>query len=59
MENLDEKVVIIGSFNFTKAAEDKNAENLLVIRDKVLAAKYFENWKVHAGHSEGYAGRGK
>ena len=23
-----------GSFNFTKAAEEKNAENLLIIRDK-------------------------
>ena len=53
------ETVITGSFNFTRAAEEKNAENLLVIRDKALAAKYIENWKVHAGHSEGYAGRGK
>ena len=56
---IDGETVITGSFNFTKAAEEKNAENLLVIRDKALAAKYIENWKVHAGHSEGYAGRGK
>ncbi len=56
---IDGEVVITGSFNFTRAAEEKNAENLLVIRDKALAAKYIENWKVHAGHSEGYAGRGK
>jgi len=49
---IDGEIVIIGSFNFTKAAEEKNAENLLVIRDKVLAAKYIENWKVHWGHSE-------
>jgi phosphatidylserine/phosphatidylglycerophosphate/cardiolipin synthase-like enzyme len=56
---IDGETVITGSFNFTRAAEEKNAENLLVIRDKALAAKYIENWKVHAGHSEGYAGRGK
>ena len=40
---VDGEIVITGSFNFTKAAEEKNAENLLVIRDKVLAAKYTEN----------------
>jgi phosphatidylserine/phosphatidylglycerophosphate/cardiolipin synthase-like enzyme len=49
--------VITGSFTFTKAAEDKNAENLLMIRDKTLAAKYVENWKVHWEHSEEYQGR--
>jgi phosphatidylserine/phosphatidylglycerophosphate/cardiolipin synthase-like enzyme len=54
---IDSKVVITGSFNFTKAAEESNAENLLVIHDPALAAKYTENWKLHAGHSEGYAGR--
>ena len=29
---IDQAVVITGSFNFTKAAEEKNAENLLVIK---------------------------
>jgi phosphatidylserine/phosphatidylglycerophosphate/cardiolipin synthase-like enzyme len=51
---IDDSVVITGSFNFTKNAEENNAENLLVIRDKVLAAKYTANWKAHAGHSEAY-----
>ena len=55
---IDGAVVITGSFNFTKAAEEKNAENLLVIRDRELAGKYVENWKDHAGHSEGYGGKG-
>ena len=54
---IDGAVVITGSFNFTKAAEEKNAENLLVIRDRDLAGKYGENWQDHAGHSEGYVGR--
>ncbi len=36
---IDGAVVITGSFNFTKAAETQNAENLLVIRSKELAAR--------------------
>jgi hypothetical protein len=52
-------VVITGSFNFTKGAEYDNAENLLVIRSKQLAAQYTRNWEAHAGHSEPYAGRGR
>jgi phosphatidylserine/phosphatidylglycerophosphate/cardiolipin synthase-like enzyme len=56
---LDGSVVVTGSFSFTKAAEEKNAENLLVIRDKALAEKYLANWKAHAEHSEPYAGREK
>jgi len=53
------EVLITGSFNFTKAAEEKNAENLLIIHDKTLAARYLENWKMHASASEPYTGRGK
>src|SRR5437868_213552 len=40
---LDGRKVITGSFNFTKAAEEKNAENLLVIDDAVMARKYTTN----------------
>ena len=54
---IDGQTVITGSFNFTTAAEEHNAENLLVIRSPELAAKYTANWKVHADHSEPYAGR--
>ena len=43
---IDEETVITGSFNFTKAAQEKNAENLLVIRDRELAERYAENWRV-------------
>ncbi len=48
---LDDEVVITGSFNFTYQAEHCNAENLLVIRDRALAARYAENWREHARHS--------
>ena len=34
---IDGETVITGSFNFTTAAEQKNAENLLVIHDTALA----------------------
>ena len=54
---IDGSVVITGSFNFTKAAEEHNAENLLVIRDEGLAKKYADNWREHAAHSKPYAGR--
>jgi phosphatidylserine/phosphatidylglycerophosphate/cardiolipin synthase-like enzyme len=42
---LDGATVITGSFNFTKAAEGSNAENLLVIHDSGLAALYTRNWR--------------
>lgn len=54
---IDKVVVITGSFNFTKAAEEKNAENLLVLRSKELAKGYIENWERHKEHSEKYEGR--
>jgi phosphatidylserine/phosphatidylglycerophosphate/cardiolipin synthase-like enzyme len=51
---IDGQVVITGSFNFTNQAEHSNAENLLIIRNKALAAKYMANWKTHADHSTTY-----
>lgn len=42
---IDAETVITGSFNFTKAAQFKNAENVLVIQDKSLAAAYTANWR--------------
>lgn len=54
---IDNATVITGSFNFTKAADQKNAENLLVIPDVAVAAKYEQNWDVHFAHSEYYAGK--
>ena len=56
---IDGETVITGSFNFTKAAEENNAENLLVIRDKKLAERYTENLQQHSGHSEVYRGKEK
>jgi len=51
---IDEATVITGSFNFSKSAEEENAENLLVIREPDLAAKYLTNWQAHLRHSGPY-----
>jgi phosphatidylserine/phosphatidylglycerophosphate/cardiolipin synthase-like enzyme len=50
-------VAVTGSFNFTKAAETSNAENVLVMQDATLAEKYIKNWLTHFKHSEPYQGR--
>lgn len=54
---IDADTVITGSFNFTKAAEERNAENLLVLHDSEMAKRYIDNWHKHETHSEPYAGR--
>lgn len=51
---IDGQTVVTGSFNFTKAAEEKDGENLLIIRDAGLAKLYMENWEQHRQHSEEY-----
>jgi phosphatidylserine/phosphatidylglycerophosphate/cardiolipin synthase-like enzyme len=56
---IDAHMILTGSFNFTKAAEDNNAENLLVIDDAALAKKYTDNWQMHLSHSGKYEGKGK
>ncbi|MBS4099001.1 MAG: phospholipase D family protein [Sulfuricella sp.] len=45
-------VVITGSFNFTQAAQQRNAENLLLIRgNPSLTAAYLDNWRQHRAHA--------
>jgi phosphatidylserine/phosphatidylglycerophosphate/cardiolipin synthase-like enzyme len=49
---IDGQHVLTGSFNFTKAAQEKNAENVLLINDDpILAAAYAENWHRRAAIS--------
>jgi phosphatidylserine/phosphatidylglycerophosphate/cardiolipin synthase-like enzyme len=48
---IDGEIVITGSFNFTKAAEERNAENLLVIHNEDLVNSYIKNWELHKKHS--------
>ena len=53
---IDDSTVVTGSFNFTTAAEHHNAENVLVIHDPELAARYQANWRLHRAHSQPGAG---
>jgi phosphatidylserine/phosphatidylglycerophosphate/cardiolipin synthase-like enzyme len=41
---IDDDVVITGSYNFTKSAEQSNDENLLIIRSPQLAAQYLAEY---------------
>lgn len=54
---IDGTTVVGGSFNFTKAAEEKNAENLVIIKSEDMAKLYKENWNDHKQHSEALAPR--
>lgn len=49
--------VIGGSYNYTKAAEEQNAENVTCINDPKIVQRFVDNWKLHASHSEQYFGR--
>lgn len=40
----DEVKVISGSYNFSNAAENRNAENLIIIEDQKTAQQYLQNW---------------
>lgn len=49
---IDKRVVITGSYNFTKAAEEKNAENVIIIEDdRDLFDAYLENFNEHLEHA--------
>lgn len=41
---IDELIVIGGSYNYTRAAAKKNAENVIIIKDAGFAQKYVKNW---------------
>ena len=46
-------VIITGSFNFTRAAQHKNAENVIFISgNESLTQAYVKNWQRHLEHSQ-------
>ncbi|BET28503.1 hypothetical protein wCauATS_07050 [Wolbachia pipientis] len=52
---IDEQKIITGSFNFSDAAQKKNAENLLIIKgDPTLVEQYVENWRDRQSQSKPY-----
>jgi phosphatidylserine/phosphatidylglycerophosphate/cardiolipin synthase-like enzyme len=53
---IDGAVVITGSFNFSKAAEESNAENLVILKDcPQIVGAYSRNFRTHEAHSTLYA----
>lgn len=49
---IDGEIVVTGSFNFTKSAQMRNAENLLIIDSKALAKNYRQNFDKRKSLSE-------
>jgi phosphatidylserine/phosphatidylglycerophosphate/cardiolipin synthase-like enzyme len=47
--------VITGSYNFTKAAQYRNAENVLIVHgNQALATAYRVNWQQHLPHAQAF-----
>lgn len=42
---IDNHILIGGSYNFSRGAYQRNAENVLIVHDKTLAAQYINNWQ--------------
>ena len=49
---IDDDHVLTGSFNWTDAAEKRNAENLLLIKDRNISKIYRENWDKRAAKAQ-------
>jgi phosphatidylserine/phosphatidylglycerophosphate/cardiolipin synthase-like enzyme len=41
---IDEQIVITGSYNFSRSAEERNDENVLIIQDKAMAKEYIDEF---------------
>jgi len=42
---IDEKIVALGSYNFSRSAEERNDENLLIIYDADIAKQFMEEFQ--------------
>jgi phosphatidylserine/phosphatidylglycerophosphate/cardiolipin synthase-like enzyme len=48
---IDYETIITGSMNFTKAGNESNAENSLIIKGSRQSSRYILNWETHQQHS--------
>ncbi|MEO8626670.1 MAG: phospholipase D family protein, partial [Betaproteobacteria bacterium] len=54
-EGTPNAAVLTGSYNFTYAAQTRNAENLLLLRGGAHTTQSFaDNWRLHRAHSRAY-----
>jgi phosphatidylserine/phosphatidylglycerophosphate/cardiolipin synthase-like enzyme len=51
---IDEQTVIGGSYNYSNAAEKRNAENVTFIKSKDLGSQYLSNFKSRLRESSVY-----
>lgn len=51
---IDQHLVIGGSANYTKAAETRNAENVLFIDSADIAGRFLDNWEARRDVSQRY-----
>ena len=42
---IDEDTVITGSFNFSSSAAERNDENIVIVRNAVIAGLYLDEWQ--------------
>ncbi len=42
---IDQKVVVVGSYNFTKKANNANAENIIIIKRRDMAKRYIQEFE--------------
>ncbi len=42
---IDDHTVITGSFNFSRSAESRNDENIVIVRNEAIAELYQEEWR--------------
>lgn len=54
---IDDEIVITGSFNFSKSADESNDENVLIIYDRDVAQMYEAEFDKLLKEAEGNAGR--
>ncbi|HUE99398.1 MAG TPA: phospholipase D-like domain-containing protein, partial [Anaerolineales bacterium] len=42
---VDEKIVVLGSYNFSQAAEERNDENIIIIYNPIIAGQFVEEFQ--------------
>jgi hypothetical protein len=49
---IEDVMVLSGSFDFTKVAQDRDAEKHSIPKDPALMPQDIENWGTHRAHSQ-------
>jgi len=53
---IDRSIVITGSYNFTTAAERRNAENVTILVSPAVAGRFLSNWASRRAASHAFQG---